>query len=266
MAQEKWLYETTLDKVIEEKLPPTKEAQGGETVEITRTVRKIKPVKLALLQADRRIYKGAELFYAKTLAHYLKEGLLPYSLVAKRFANDGGSLSETDKQRIETFRKQLQELEKEFFGLLAETEKNNKDKKNDLLIKINDINTEITKIQNANVDIFESTAEVKSRNDTMEWWALYLIYIDEDGKGYKPLFGDGDYNSRYEKLEAFENQDDFFYGEVIKRLSFLVMFWFTAQNSVSKIDMKDMEKLYIDKHSDYKIDVSESTKVEEKTT
>lgn len=262
----KFLYETTIKRQIEESAVETQEEQGKK-IEIKRTVKKIKPVKVAILKPDRKLFKGAEMFYAKTLSDYLKGGLLPYSLVAKRYANDGGPLTEQEKIRLRELREKSRELEKEFFTTVGDDKEKSQGKKNELLLKINEINAEVSNIQNAYSDIFDSTAEMKSRNDTIEWWALSLIYSDEDETGYKPLFTTGTYDEKVAKLESFEDTSDAFYVELIKRLSYLISFWFTARDTVTQIDFSTMEKLYLDTMSTYKVeeDSPEGIKVVDKT-
>jgi hypothetical protein len=200
------------------------------------------------------------MFYAKTLSQYLKAGLLPYSLVAKRYANDGGPLSDEEKKRMESLREEALKLNNDFF---TETTSNveNKSKKNEILERINEINQEITRINTAFSDIFDATAEKKSRDETIEWWSLHLIYLNEDGKGYKCVFGDGDDADRISKLEQYEYDENPFYLEVIKRLSYLVSFWFTARNNVTQIDFSTMEKLYLETVSDYKVKEEEPKEV-----
>lgn len=260
----KFLYETTIKKQVEEPVKETKE-ENGEKIEITRTVKKVRPIKIAILQPDRNLYRGAELFYSKSLSNYLREGLMPYSLVAKRYANDGGPLTEAEIKRLETLRTESRGLEKDFFSAPSTDNIDDQKKKNDLLIRINEINAEISAIQNAYSDIFDSTAEMKSRNDTIEWWSLFLIYIDEDAKGYQPFFGTGDYDGKIKVYEGIEDKSDAFYTEIIRRLSYLISFWFTAKTSLTKIDFNTMEKLYNDTMSTYKVEESETVKIVDQT-
>lgn len=263
MKENKFLYETTLQKQVEESVVSSREEQG-QTIQITRTVKKLKPVKLAILKPDRKLFKGAELFYSKSLSEYLKAGLLPYSLVAKRYANDGGPLTEQEKARLTELRTEARALEVEFFNATGDDEEKVK-VKNRLLAQINKINSEMSGIQNSYSDIFDSTAEMKSRNDTIEWWSLFLIYTDEDGTGYKPVFGEGTYDERVIKLEEIEDKAVPFYIETIKRLSYLISFWFTARETVTSLDFTMMEKLYISSMSDYKPVEEDSTKVDDIT-
>lgn len=265
MAKElKWLYESTLKKQVDESVVEIREEQG-QKVEVKKTIKKAKPVKIAILKPDRKLFKAAEMFYAKTLSEYLKAGLLPYSLVAKRYANDGGPLTEREKTRLKELRDEARTWEKEFYAVIGD-DAAKQDVKNDLLVKINSINSETSNIQSSYSDIFDSTAEMKSRNDTMEWWALHLIYSDEDETGYKPIFTDGSYEERVASLEDYEDKAVSFHVELIKRLSYLISFWFTARDTVTQIDFNTMEKLYIDTMSTYKVEeVGEDLKIVEVT-
>lgn len=253
MKELKFLYETTLKRQVDESVVEIRE-EGGQKIEIKRTVKKAKPIKIAILKPDRKLFKAAEMFYAKSLSEYLKAGLLPYSLVAKRYANDGGPLTEREKVRLKELRDEARELEKQFFSNIG-ADASQQENKNDLLIKINKINAEISNIQNAYSDIFDSTAEMKSRNDTIEWWSLFLIYANLDGTGgYKPVFGDGEFDARISTLEEHEDKADPFIIETIKRLSYLISFWFTARDTVTAIDFSTMEKLWVDTMSEYKVE------------
>ena len=264
MAQTtKYLYETIVNREVTEQVSE-QHIEDGKTITTTSPIIKVKKIKIAIQQPDRRLYKGAELFYSKTLAVYLKEGLMPYSLVAKRYANDNGPLTDAEIKRLGELKDELKVLEKEFFTTITSVVNGDSDevsigKKGDILLKINAVNSEVSAIQNAYSDIFDNTAEMKSRNDTIEWWSLFLINVDEDNKGYKPLFGIGDPNKQEDfqkkiaKLEEIEEKNDPFYNEVVKMGSYLISFWFTARTSLTKEDFKTMEKVYKDSLSTYKV-------------
>jgi len=251
--REQFLYETSVKKQIFETKTEFRE-ENNEKIEVKRQVKSVKPIKISILNPDRKLYKAAEIFYAKTLADYLKAGLLPYSLVAKRYTNDGGPLSDGDKTKLQNLKKRVSDLEKTFFDAMSKNDDESKKQKNDSLLEMNKLNSEINSIENAYSDIFESTAEMKARNDTLEWWALFLIYINENDLNYIPLFGNGSYDERVQKLEEFTDKNDSFYNEVIKKLSYLVSFWFSARNILSKLDFESMEKIYIDNMSNYKVE------------
>ena len=260
----KLLYETQVKKQIEEPSIEIVEENGAK-IEIKRTVKKVKPIKLAAIKADRKLFKAAEMFYAKSLSYYLKEGLMPYSLVSKRYANDGGPMTDNERDKLKELRAESKRLEEEFYTIGTEVTSENTEKKNKLLQRINKINMEISSIQNAYADIFDVTAEVKSRNDVIEWWVLHLLYVDLDGQGYKPFFGDGSYEEKVKQLEAFDNREDPFELECIKKLSYLISFWFTSRNNVTKLDFDAMVRLYDESMSDYDVKDTDALKITEIT-
>ena len=257
----KFLYETTVNKQVEEKVIEYKE-ENGEKIEISRTVKKIKPVKIAILEPRRKLLENGELFYAKQTSYFIQNGLLPRSLVVKRYLNDGGPLSEPEKQRVDVLEKELEELQKELFSI-APTVEEQDEKRRDLSIKVIKTQTEINQIKNSFNDIFENTVETKARNKTVEWWVFQLAYIDEDETGYKPIFGDGNYESKVAEYDRIEELNVPHIIEAIKKISYFVAVWFNSQNKITQSEFKEMDDLYNDSISDYKL---EEDKVDIKVT
>lgn len=257
MKELKFLYETKVKKQVEEKVKELKEEQG-QKVEITRTVKKAQLVKLAILKPHRKLFEQAEIFYAKSIADFIRQGLLPYSLVAKRYNNDGGPLSEPEKNRIEELKKEADVLESKFFEIAALTDEESAKEKGEIIKKVSKLNQMISEINNSYADIFDNTAEVKARNRIIEWWTLNLSYMEENGV-LKPLFGEGDYADKLLKYDDIEEKEDPFFSDSIKRLSYLISFWFSARTIIDKLDFAGMEKVYDSTVSNY---IVEEDKVE----
>lgn len=261
----KYIYETTVNKEIIEQITEERE-ENGEKIKITRDSKKIKPVKIAVLKPDRKKYKEADIFYAKTLSNYLKEGLLPYSLVSKRYMNDGGPFTDNEKKAVNAMRNRYSELQEEYFKMEGTlTDEQNK-RRGQILSEMTQINQEINQLNNSYSDIFENTAEAKTKNDIIEWWILNLSLINEEDKEYKLLYGDDDHDSKVEMLEKLEAKDDPFTNEVIKKLSYFVSFWYTSGSKLGLEEFKSAESYYDSNVSDYMKDqVAESKKEEPKS-
>ena len=261
----KLLYETSVKKLVEEQVKENR-VENGETLEITRTIKKAKPISIALRKPDRKINKAGEMFYAKSLAEYLKMGLMPFSLVAKRYANDGGVLTDKETNRIKELKAEAVKLEAVFYGIDGSETVATPSDKNAALRRLNEINMEVSNISNAYADIYDTTVEIKARNDTMEWWVLSLAYIKLDDKEYTPLFAGETHEERIASWEVFEDRENEFEMEVMKKLSFLTSFYITARNSSDKaIDFPTMDKLYEDSMSTYKVEVSPEIKIADGT-
>jgi len=242
-AQNKYIYQTTVKKQTEEKIPE-KRVENNETIEVIRTVKTVKPVKVAVLRPDRKKFKEAEIFYAKKLSFYLKEGLLPHSLVSKRYLNDGGPLSEEEKTFVSSLRDSYVALQEEYFAMKSPLSEEQNKRRAEIIVELNEINKTLRSIQSNYSEIFDNTAEAKSKSDLIEWWILNLSLADFEEKGYQLLFGDGDTDSKFKKLEELEKKDDDFINEIIKKLSYFISFWYTAGLEVTEDDFKSAEENY----------------------
>lgn len=242
-ATNKFIYETTVLKQTEEKVPESR-IENGETIEVIKTVKKAKAIKIAVKRPDRRTAKEAEIFYAKKLSYYLKEGLLPHSLVSKRYLNDGGPLSEDEKVLVKNLRDNYVKLQEEYFAMKIPLTEEQTTRRAGIILELNEINKTLREIQNNYSEIFSNTAEAKGKADTIEWWILNMSLIDFESKGYTQLFGEGDFEARMKVLDELELKNDDFLNEVIKKLSYFISFWHTAGPEVTTEDFKSAEENY----------------------
>jgi len=261
-TQINYIYETLIPKTVIEKVEEKREEEG-KTVTVTKEVEKIKKVKLAILKPNRKAFKAADIFFAKRLAYYLKEGLMPYSLVSKRYLNDGGVLTEDAKLAVKTFRERLVFLQTEYFDMKQPLTEENKTRRKELLIEINQINKVLNEFENSYQSLFDNTAEVKTKNDSIEYWITLLTLIDnDDGKGYVPFFGVGDFEARTNKLEELENLEDKFVQAVINKASYLVSFWYSSGLNLKTEDYKSAEESYDRENAEVKEEEPTVTPVE----
>jgi hypothetical protein len=242
-----------------------KRQENGQEIEVSKTIKKAKPIKVALSKPDRKKYKEAEIFYAKKLSSYLKEGLLPISLVSKRYMNDGGPLTDNEKEFISSLRERYAALQKEYFEMPTPLTDDNTKRRSEIILEMNQINKVLREFESSYEELFSNTAEAKSKNDTIEWWILNLSCIDENGGGYKLFYGDGDFDSKMKKLEDLEAKDDEFINEVIRKLSYFISFWNSAGIDISQEDFKSAEEHYNNNVTKYSVEETPKDKVEEKT-
>jgi hypothetical protein len=252
----KYLRETIIKKQVIEEVRIKDEKDPS--IEIIKKIKKVAPIKLAIRRPNRKLFEAAEIFYAQKVNYYTQQGLLPISLIAKRYANDGGAISDPERKLIDQLRQDGAKLQEELFSLDPKDESEAKlAKQKELLIQITNINQQLSSIQNAYSDIYENTAEMKARSKTIDWWLFNLTYIDEDNKGYKPFFGEGDYEEKDAKYDDIEDEADAFKLEVVAFASYLINFWLSARLNLSKeeldkIDFNGAEKLYFETLTSYK--------------
>jgi hypothetical protein len=230
-------HEKEIDKV------ETSTNEKGEEVKTTSKVKTTVPVKLAIKKPTRSLFDEAELFYGVRLSEGIKAGLLTRALLAKRFNNDGGVLSDEEQ-------KEYNELYLEFFNLQSEFQKlsikeesirNDEEKENlkVVVVKMNNARERLQKYEMAQANLFEQTAENRARNKTIMWWVLQLSLIQSEDKKFKELFGEGSYEEKLKKYDDIEESDSNLEKLALQKLLYLISFWYIGRAA----SQEEFEKL-----------------------
>lgn len=217
--------------------------EDGKEIKITSKVKEFTPRKFFIKKPTRALFEEAELFYAVRLSEGIKAGLLTRSLLAKRYSNDGGALSEQDKEKYADFYLRLFEKQNEFQKLSikdkSERTKEEQEYFDKLSADVINLRTEIQDFEIAQASLFDQTAENRARNKTILWWILNLSYmIDKEGKE-ACLFGDGTYEEKLAIYDGFEESQDEWLKSVVKKFAFYTSFWYMGRASTQE----EFEKL-----------------------
>ena len=230
----KWLYEFFVKKTVEKRETEKSKNDKGEEVETTKTVTEELNIPLMLKKPNRKLYEQADLFYGIKLSEGIKAGLLTKSLLAKRYSNDGGFLSESEKEKYAGLYMNLFELETELQRLQVNLDKisssQRKEKIKEVTVKMLETRRDLQEFELAQQSLFDQTAEVRAKNQTVMWWLLNLS-LHKEGEEVLTVFGEGDYDDRIAKYDEYEEQDDPFWNEAIKKLAYFVSFWESGQAS-----------------------------------
>jgi hypothetical protein len=247
----KYLCEFVVKKQIEDKVTEKKIDEGKE-VEVTKSIKKAKPVKVKLIKPTRKLREGAETFYAKTLSQLMKEGLLSLHMIAKRYDNDGGALNDDEKKTIELLDVKRKDLNRQLLESAAITPKTpeQEKKQNDTLLQLQETQQQIDSIQSPYYSIFNQTAEVKARNKAVFWWTLHLGVIENEKGEFVPIFTGDSYEQKLDSYDKAEENGDAFLNEVMRKLAYFVSYWSTT-GSLSQNDVKNLEDLYSNEFDDY---------------
>lgn len=213
--------------------------EEGKEVKTIKIVEKEISVKIAIKKPTRELIDEGKLFYAVETSKAHQRGIISEVLLRKRLTNDGGTLSEREKEEFGTLYLSFYELQSEYFLLdnrnFDELSDNEKERKKELKIKLGELTQKINAFEQANSQIFENTVEALARNASMRWWILQTAYMQKiDDKGnvkdeYVPIFGAGDFNSKLKNYDDLEEKSEEFYIKAIKKLAFLCSNWYVNQ-------------------------------------
>lgn len=238
----KKIYEFTVKKEeevdkIESKL------EDGKEIKITSKTKETIQRNFFIKKPTRGLFEEAELFYAVKLSEGIKAGLLTRSLLSKRYSNDGGALSDKDKEKYADFYIKLFEKQNEFQKLSIKDKNERTPEEQDFFEKLTaeiiSLRTEIQDFEIAQASLFDQTAENRARNKTILWWILHLSYmLDKDGKE-APVFGDGSYEEKLTIYDGIEDNSDEWLKTVVKKFAFYISFWYMGRASTQE----EFEKL-----------------------
>ena len=227
----KKLFQFELEKEVVSKEKETSKNDKGETVTTEKEVTKTINQKVFLRKPTRSLYDGAELFYGVKLSEGIKAGLLTRALLAKRFSNDGGVLSNDEKDRYAELYLKLYETQLDAERLSANKDDQDQEKLESLLEESADIRRQLTDFEMAQSQLFEQTAENRARNKTILWWVLNLSHFeDEDGKN-SVIFEGKDFEEKLNSYDSMEEGGDDFDEELLQKLIYYVSFWYVGRVS-----------------------------------
>tara|TARA_Y100000593_G_scaffold72793_1_gene133739 strand:+ start:4564 stop:5505 length:942 start_codon:yes stop_codon:yes gene_type:complete len=237
----KKLFEFHLSKKTKETVKESSKNDKGETVTTEKETEKIHDQKVVLRKPNRSLHDEAELFYGVKLSEGIKAGLLTRALLAKRFSNDGGVLSEDDKGRYADLYLKLYETQLDIDRLSLQEEKTDSDdsRLEKLMVESSEIRRELTDFEMAQTQLFEQTAENRARNKTILWWLLNLSYLEDEKGKLSPVFSGDTYEEKLSMYDSMEDSDDEFDENLLQKLIYYVSFWYVGRVT----NQEEFEKL-----------------------
>ena len=256
----KWLYHFAVPAMVEQEIEidPTKDKDGNEIKQF-KTIKKETPVKCAIRKPTRSLYEDGELFYSVELSKYIQAGMLTKTLLAKRFANDGGALSDEEQDRYSLLYSELHAKEQAIQRIQLDTDnvKKRAKKLQQLLLEVTSIRQQLVEFESTQSALFDQTAEHKARNKAILWWVLNLSYIKDkennEGKegeeNFRELFPGETTHQKLEVYDVYEEEEAFqeggsesHLGLALKKFAYFISFWYSGQ-AVDKEGFKAAETL-----------------------
>ena len=237
----KWMYHFSVPKKVKEQveIDPIKDDEGNEIKQV-KTITKTTPLKCAILKPTRKLFEEGELYYSVELSKYIQAGLLTKTLLAKRFANDGGVLTEDDQKHYSELYSSLTAKEQKIQRLQLDASLSSKKrakKLQELIVELTMIRQQLVEFESVQSALFDQTAEHKAKNKTIMWWVLNLSYVKNNpDEEWAPLFKGEDYDQKIESYDEFEEGEEYKEGGefeyvdmMVKKFAYFTSFWYTGQ-------------------------------------
>jgi len=263
----KWLHKFTVPRMVDKKVTEKKKDENGEEIEVTKTVKESAPATFLLKKPNRKLYDKAELFYGVRMSEGIKAGLLTRNLLSKRYEDDGGAFSEKEKSRYSELYMQIYNKENEYQRLQVNLDNKTQELKDSisrtLVEELGELRRELVEIENSQSNIFDQTAENRAKNQTIMWWVLQLSnWQEHEALDPKPFFKGKNYEEKLDSYDEYEDSDDGFLNESIRKLAFFISFWYMGR-ATSEEEFKAVDELYDTQNPSEEADEEEAEEVSE---
>lgn len=201
------LYEFTVSEKSEKEVQKIKIIDGQETKVLEKETVEI-PVKVLFKKPGRRDEEEGDLFYSKKMHEFMKAGILTRAMMANKYKDTGGFVSEaTAKEYGETVLRYI-ELEKEI-ALLKATKKataKQKEKVENLEKEFAATQKKIIDLQTYQDSLMKESADDKAQNELLRWYALNFFYVQKDEEDEPELYFKGE--TYEDKLDSYYELED----------------------------------------------------------
>jgi hypothetical protein len=237
MAKE-YIYEFTLKKKVKKQVETKRKNKDGEeeTILSNRTVSV--PVKFFVKKPTRRMADEAEVFYSVQLSKAIKMGIVTKAMLIKKYADNGGALSEEESKQLLKSLKILNDLENEYKLCSVKKTKESKERAEELILEIVTLKRELQELESSLQSVYQHTADAKAEKEVLLWYAIQLAKFSEDGDEEKPFFEGGDFEEQLEDLYEKYEVDESFESEATSKICKVVGYWFYNQTA----EKKDIEE------------------------
>lgn len=242
--ESKYLYTFSIlepkEEIVEEKT--FNEETKEETIVKRKVVNEV-PVEFAIKKPNRRQIEDADLEFSVEMSRCIKKGILTKAMLAKKYSDTGGMLSENESQKLVDLYKEVYELQNETIRFEASNQSEEAKEKNlKSLEKLADVRRQIIDIESNYRSLFDHTADSKAQNRILLWYILFLTQVKRSGESnFHPYFKGNDFEDKLESYYQKEENPSNEYIKVSRKLSTLIAFWFFNQASTFE-DFKELER------------------------
>lgn len=246
------LYSFTVhdsQEVAEKTKEKRKNAEGiEEEVEVTKKIEKKVPYTVILKEPTRRELEEADMEYSIEMSRCIKRGILTKAMLAKKYSDTGGILSESDAKKLMDLYSELSELEGEFTkSTLAQRNVKKMSKKarkdiSDLSSRAAMVRRDIVTLESAYQTLFNHTADTKAQNRIILWYIANLTFFKKDEGETEPLFDGKTFEEKIDSYYAKDEAEDSLFQLAAGKLASIVSYWYFSNEP----EKEDFDKIIND--------------------
>ena len=245
--KEIYSFSVSVEREVEEtvsKKRKNKETKKMEEVSVTQTVKKEVPVRIIIKEPNRRQIEDADMEYSVEMSRCIKKGILTKAMLAKKYSDSGGLLTEEDATNLTKLYAKLGEMQTKYTRLGAKTKKTkaDEDKLSGMLGEMGEIRRDIVDMETTYSSLFNHTADNKAQNKVILWYLVNLSHYQEDEEDdLKPFFTSEESEDKIEEYYDLDENGDELFDLAKDKLTTFLSFWYFSSNA-TKEDFDSLNK------------------------
>jgi hypothetical protein len=243
MDKELFKFKIFEEKEVTREESKIDESSGEETVVKKKVIEKF-PIEVTLKKPTRRQVEEADLEYSVEISKCIKKGILTKAMLAKKYSDIGGLMSESESQKLVELYQKIFEIQNENtrLDLISEKSQENLDRIKEINLELMDCRNSIVDIESSYRALFDHTADTKAQNKVLLWYIINLTFVKKESDlDAKPYFKGKDFEEKLVDFYEKEEKAEELHSQLVKKVSTFIAFWFFNQAS-TKEDFENLEK------------------------
>jgi len=226
-------------EVTEEVAKKRKNKETGKMEEYfeDKVVTKPVPVKIIIKEPNRKELEEADIEYSIEMSKCIKKGILTKAMLAKKYSDSGGLLSEEDARLLTRQYATLGDLQNKYSRLSAKTKKDQKDedKLRDLLGEMAEVRKSIVEMESSYSSLFNHTADSKAQNKVILWYLVNLsFYQDNESDNIIPFFNAEESEDKIDQFYELDEEGHEIFDIAKDKISAILSFWYFSTNATKE--------------------------------
>ena len=160
-------FNVKLEREVEESTTTKKKNKdSGKMEEIVTTKKVTKPVdyQIKIYEPSRRQVEDADMEFSIEMSKCIKKGILTKAMLAKKYSDSGGLLTEEDSQKLIRNYGRLGEVQSDLSRLMSKKKKTEEEKAAELKLteEFADVRKSIVELETSYQNVFNHTADTKA--------------------------------------------------------------------------------------------------------
>lgn len=238
----KEIYSFSVDlpiKKLQKVLKKKKNKDSGKIEEFTEEVEveDSKPVKIIIKSPSRRELEEADIEFSIEMSKCIKKGILTKAMLAKKYSDTGGLLTEDDAKTLTRGYAELGDLQNKYTKLNAKPNKTKADENNmaELMGNIANTRRNIVDMETSYSSLFNHTADSKAQNKVILWYLVNLSHYQEsESETIEPFFPAQESEDKIDQYYEMDEIGDKLFDLVKDKIATIISFWYYSTNATKE--------------------------------